>query len=193
MYIVNEPSDSLVNILVDGANDAAFSVIDAYGDEVIYVDDRFSGVESGSGVTEVEAPYFVVVSQYTEGPGIYWVSSDRNLVLYDDPDDGREITLGQTLVGGLDYPIDVDYFVISLSAGESVEISVASVLTDPLLTVDFTGATEEEVATDDDSGGGIFGLDSQLEYTAPRTGAYFIVIEDALGFDVGEYFLTVAP
>ena len=32
MYIVNEPSDSLVNILVDSANDAAFSVIDAYGE-----------------------------------------------------------------------------------------------------------------------------------------------------------------
>ena len=141
----------------------------------------------------MEAPYFVVVSQYTEGPGIYRVSSHRNLVLYDDPDDGREITLGQTLVGGLDYPTDVDYFVISLSAGESVEISGASVLTDLLLTVDFTGATEEEVATDDDSAGGIFGLDSQLEYTTPRTGAYFIVIEDALGFDVGGYFLTVAP
>ena len=49
MYIINEPPDTHVNIHVDSANDAAVSVIDAYGDEVIYVDDRLSGVESGSG------------------------------------------------------------------------------------------------------------------------------------------------
>ena len=97
------------------------------------------------------------------------------------------------MVGGLDYPTDVDYFVINLSAGESVDISVASVLIDPLVTIDFTGATEDQIAADDDSGGGIFGLDSRLEYTAPRTGVYFIIVEDALGFEVGGYFLTVEP
>ena len=114
-------------------------------------------------------------------------------VLYDDPDDGREITLGHTVAGSLDYPTDIDYFLINLSAGERVEISVASVLIDPLVSIDFTGATEEQFATDDDSGGGIFGLDSHLDYKAPRTGTYFIVVKDAVGLDVGGYFLTVAP
>ena len=193
MYIVNDPSDTLVSILVDSNNDAAISVIDANGNVVIYADARLSGVESGSGITKVEAPYFVVVSQYTEGPGIFRVSSDRSLVLYDDPDDGREIAVGHTVAGALDYPTDVDYFVINLSAGESVEISVTSVMVDPLIAVDYLGATEDQVARDNDSGGGIFGQDSSLDYTAPKTGTYFIVIEDAVGTKVGGYFLTVAP
>ena len=79
MFIVNEPPDTLVSILVESDNDAAVSVIDAYGDQVVYADDWLSGVESGSGFTDVEAPHFVVVSQYTEAPGMFPVSSDRSI------------------------------------------------------------------------------------------------------------------
>ena len=45
---------------------------------------------------------------------------------------------------------------------------------------------------DDDSGGGIFGLNARITYRAAQSGRYLISVIDANSVDVGGYFLTVS-
>lgn len=192
MYVVNEPMGTSVDIEVEGEQDVAFGLVDMFGNVVAYADDGISGVEAGSATTELAAPYFVVSFQNLEEPGNFRVRSNRMLVPYNDVDDGATVTLGQTLPANIDHPFDFDYYVIDLARGDTINISVDSASIDPLVYVDFLGAMEEEVASDDNSGGGLFGLDAQLTYRAPHDGSYFIVVQVATGSDVGGYLLTVA-
>jgi hypothetical protein len=64
---------------------------------------------------------------------------------------------------------------------------------DPYLTVDIEGAelTYDYLISDDDSGGGIFGLDSELTYKAPQSGAYFLNVSGSYGSNIGGYILSV--
>ena len=62
---------------------------------------------------------------------------------------------------------------------------------DTLLYVDFPNSRDDQVVSDDDSGGGLFGINSELVYRAPNTGEYFIIITDAVGDSFGGYYLSV--
>jgi hypothetical protein len=44
---------------------------------------------------------------------------------------------------------------------------------------------------DDDSGGGLFGTNAQLEFTAPQSGRYYISVSDVYDEWSGGYILTV--
>ena len=191
VYVLNEPEGADVSIRVEGANDAGFTLIDVLGN-ALEMDENTSGLEFGSATTQLAAPYFLWVWQNSDEPGDLRVTIDRNMVPYHDADDAARITVGQTLSASMDYPADLDYFVIELIEGETVEITADSVNIDPLLIVSFPGATSEQFIADDDSGGGIFGLNPELTYRAPHSGSYFIVILDANQAAVGGYFLTVA-
>ncbi len=51
--------------------------------------------------------------------------------------------------------------------------------------LDFPKSRNNQVVSDDDSGGGLFGLNSELVYRAPHTGEYFIAVTNAEGIDSG--------
>ncbi len=108
---------------------------------------------------------------------------------FEDPDDGAILPLGQTL-GALDYAGDVDHFVINLPKGQRVRVEVESVMIDPLLVVNLRRSPGDSQASDDDSGGGVFGTNAELTYTAPETGDYFIIVTSPF-FEVGGYLVTV--
>ena len=166
--------------------------MDVFGTILIGADEGLTGVESGSGTTQLDAPHFLLVGQFTDAVGDFRVSNNRSLVPYDDPDDGSAVTVGQTVAAIMDHPFDQDRFILDLVAGETIYITVDSVNFDPYLDVVFPGVQAEELFSDDDSGGGIFGLNAKLTYRAPHTGTYFILVNDANFFDVGGYFLTIA-
>lgn len=132
----------------------------------------------------------MIVGQSAESPGRYRLRCSHPVTAYQDPLDGQPLTIGETVVGTIEYPWDMDFFLLGLEAGQTVEILVDSAMIDPYLTVDFIGASDAEVATDDDGGGGLFGLNARLTYTAPHRGDYFVVVEDA-EYEVGGYLLTV--
>ena len=192
MYVVDESVGTFLDIQLTGENDGAISLTDVFGNLLIDADDTLSGVEAGSATTELGAPYFVVLEQYSEGPGDFEVSSNQNFVPYHDTDDGAVISIGQTLLASVDYPSDADYFVLDLAEGDTVDITLDSVNFNPFLLVYFPGATEEQVLVDDDSGVGLLGENSKLTYQAPHTGSYLIVVLDSNATDVGGYILTVA-
>jgi hypothetical protein len=92
----------------------------------------------------------------------------------------------------MDYPLDVDYFNISLDAGDIIVVAADTLNFDPYVQVDYLGASEEQLAYDDDSGGGLFGLNSELVYKAPHSGDYFITVFNVNHVDIGGYFLDIS-
>ena len=192
VYVLYEPADTDVNIRVEGDTDAGFTLIDVFAYPLLNVNENTSGLEFGSATTELQAPYFLWVWQNPNERSNLSVTIDRNMVPFHDADDGARILVGQTLLASIDHPADLDYFVIDLVAGDTIDITANSVNIDPILGVSFPGATDAQLVFDDDSAGGIFGLNPELTYRAPHSGTYFIVISDANQAAVGGYFLTVA-
>jgi peptidyl-prolyl cis-trans isomerase A (cyclophilin A) len=162
------------------------------GNLLLYADAGFTGVESGSAAIEVDGPYFLEIGQLSETPGSFQVTSNRSLAPYEDADGGATAATGKAVAASIDYPGDFDYFEIDLEEGETVDIAVDSMNFDPVVQVGDPGATDDQLVLDDDSGGGIFGLNARLTYRAPYGARYLISVFDANGVDVGGYFLTVS-
>ena len=187
-FVINEAATTEVQISVESENDALFGVVDVSGFVVAFADEGTSGLESGAAAIESATPHFLWVAQGTAAPGEFTVVSSHQLAPYPDPDHGKQLSVGQTIVGAIDYPADVDNFLLDLQAGETVVLTVDAALIDPVVGL---GAAEDEIAFDDDSGGGLFGLNDQLSFEAPRTETYTVLVQDAEGTGVGAYFLTV--
>ena len=191
LFVVNQPTGTEVDLTLEGSNDGVLHLLDSLGNLVLEADRRLSGVEFGSANIDFAGPFFLTVGQSSETPGDFRLSSNRPLASHNDPDDGTLITLGHTIMANIDFPFDFDYFLIELSEGETVEITMDSVTVDSFISVDYREGREEQIAVDDDSGGGVFGLNAKLVYQAPHSGSYFIVAKDASGPSVGGYLLTV--
>ena len=71
-----------------------------------------------------------------------------------------------------------------------MRVSVDSVLTDPLLSIDYRRSPDS--TADDDSGGGLFGVNPELFFRAEADRVYRIVINDPTGA-VGGYALSIEP
>ena len=190
--IVNASAGTEVAFEVKGRNDHTLYLVDMNGKAVIESAEPDQDTQSGSTTLEMEGPYVLTITQAVEDANNYRLESNHELAPFRDPDDRAFLTIGDRIAGAIDYPGDQDYFQIGLKNGQRIEISADSVLIDPHLTVDFGGAAEDEIVTDDDSGGGLFGLEAVLTYEAPHAGLYYIVVEDTTSGDIGGYFLSVA-
>ena len=189
-YILNEQAGTDVEFRMEGVNDGWFAVYDLYGEELLRRDETATGAESGGVSFQYDEPHFLVTAQLSEAPGDFVVSGGRRLVPLSDTDDGRQLSLGQTLWGNMDYPSDADYFLLTLRQGERIEVSARSALSDPFLLIDYHNARDDQIIADDDSGGGLFGADALIVYEAPHTGRYFVVVQDYDGLAPGGYALT---
>jgi hypothetical protein len=196
-YVVNEPAGTEIDIRVSSefSNDihddgnSQFMVVDAYGRYVANVDEKWTGAEFETFTLDSDIPHFVIVSQSSEHRDDYLIRSGYSLFPYQDSDDGRYAAVGDVIAGNMDYPGDLDHFFLTLGRGDTININVDSVLIDPFLLIDRMEAGEVE--TDDDSGGGMFGLSAEMSFTAPRSGQYLVVINDAYGTNIGGYILTI--
>lgn len=168
-YIINEPPGTAIEIEFSGRDDVSFQIVDSYGNT--HAD---AETNSFSFVTRRYGPLFLILSQVSEETTM---AASHRLVQFDDPDLGRQIQVGQTLHGNIDFPTNVDYFFLDLVRNETVEIVVRSILADPQLTVwGYQGDTLGVWIRDENSGGGLFGLDARIVFKAPYTGMYFVDI-----------------
>ena len=190
-YVIQEPVGTDVDITLNSEHDVDFSVYDSLGTEVLYVDEAYSGLETGTVTIEYEEPYFLVISQLTEDLASFTLSATHSLIPIPDPDDGGQIRVGQSVGGNIDYPGDVDTYSVRLTANQKVELSATSFLLDTFLAADFYGAYDDQIIIDDDSGGGLFGLDSQIVYRVPHTGDFIVVVYDNFN-ETGAYTLDIA-
>jgi len=190
-FVLNAAEATTVRLEADGDTDLFVGVVDAFGETLVLIDEDYQGYEEGSATLPGPGIYFVIVGHMAEATGHFLLRSSHPLQAYHDADDGQRLRPGDAVIGCLDHPWDADYYFIDLREGQSVEVVVDSVMIDPYLTIDYVGATEDQVASDDDSAVGLFGLSAGLIYTAGHTGEYMLVVEDAEQREAGGYILSV--
>ena len=192
-FVINEPTGTEVEFELTGDRDGKINIFDSLGGRILDVDEVDSGTESGSFNVKSDGPHFLIVRQLVEAPTAFTLEISRRLTPFNDPDRGGRIQIGQSVRGNMDFPGDVDHFVLQLEEDETVEIVARSALADVVLIVDYLGATQEQIVQDDDGGGGLFGLDSRIVYRAPHSGSYFVVVRDASRSAPGGYIISVNP
>ena len=124
--------------------------------------------------------------------GEFSLTSSHDLVPLSDPDDGKAIAVGETLLANIDTPADHDYFFMELEADETVFITVDSMIIDPLVLAGPGNASIRSFERDDDGGGGLLGLNPRLVYTAASAGQHVILITDSPHTRSGGYLVTVS-
>ncbi len=173
-FIIDANQDEDIDIEFDGQTTRLF-IMDSLGRQVLFLDESSTGKHTVE--TAVPGPYFLSV--FTTDNGIANISSNYELIRFDDPDENKSIRLNEPLFGSLDFPGDSDFFSISLKEGDIIHISVDSALVDPVVGVSFVGANDAQEVYDDDSGQGLFGVSAEMTYQAPQTGLYYIIVFDA--------------
>ena len=186
--MINEPAVTGIAFGLFGQYDGVVSVSDPYGNGLLFDYYSILGFVSRSFFTGV-GPHFLSISQWSETPGEYILTASHNLIPFNDPDRGRQIQVGQSIRGNIDFPGDVDHFFLDLEENDTVEILAQSVLADMFLKIDFLGWTH--FLYDDNSGGGLFGKDSRITFTASRSGRYFVVVNDPDNNAPGGYIISV--
>ena len=201
-FLVQEPIGTVIDIdLTGNASDLDFSLQPFLG-----LDDRYqryqrtvNEIQHKAGRVELksEGPHLLTIrytpSHNLEGTaefGEVRLRSNFPLRPLHDPDDGKTISVGDTIVGNADFPLDNDWFRIGLTEGEVVLISgesVASYSYGMSMGVDFPGSRETQKVLRRGAGGGIQSAnDFSIVYQAPHSGDFFIEVSANAG-----YYLTV--
>ncbi len=142
----------------------------------------------------LDGPFFLSVLPIFDQDVEVEVVSDVELRLMADPDHGRQLTVGDIYYGNADYPGDWDWFTIVLEEGDQITMVVTTAGMDPGIAVDWVGNTSEDwVASDSDSAGGVLGFDAEVSFTAPVTGDYLVSISDESFYGPGAYVVTISP
>ncbi|MYC38088.1 MAG: hypothetical protein F4X66_14410 [Chloroflexi bacterium] len=190
MFMLDAGSARVVEFEIDSLVPASFRLADPWGNVLLDVDNGLGGNERGSMEVSPEGHHFLTVKTTPHGPVDFDIGSSVELLPFSDPDDGGRLGLRGTVAGSIDYPGDRDWYSLRLEEGDTVRIRSDSWLVDTTLHIDFLGSYANQVAYDDDSGGGLFGTNSELVYQAPMTGEYLVVVHELDGDDVGGYFLS---
>ena len=191
--IFDEPEGASIDIRLEGSGDGAFELVGPAGYLLAEVDETLSGVEQTTWLTEAAGPHYLYVYNLEPTEETYQISSNRPFAVLEDPDDGWSLALDDAneYRGLIGHPGDFDHFTIELEADEEVTIRVQSAILDPFLSVGYEGVATDQVIHDDDGGGGLFGLDALLTFRAPHAGSFELVVESAVGGEIGGYLLSI--
>ncbi len=181
---------TLLEVEIEGSGDGSFRVSDAFG-SLLEVNDGYTGIEYGAVELLTDGVHFLQVEMASGDSSRFDLSSSVRLKPIIDPDDGRTIAVGETVAGNLDHFSDWDWYSIRLNQDETVRISTDSINVDSLIYVDFPNSRDNQFVFDDDSGGGLYGTNSELVYRAPNTGEFFIAVTSSMQYGFGGYYLSV--
>ncbi len=176
---------------IDGPGDGQFHVSDALGSTLLAANNEYTGIEFGRVEQLGDYPNFLQVEMGSGDSSGFDLTSNVALYPIDDPDDGQSIAVGETVAGSIDHFRDIDWYSIRLEEGDTVRISTDSLHLDTVLYVDFPYSRNNQVVSDDDSGGGLFGTNSELVYRALQSGEYYISVSDSAEDSYGGYYLSV--
>ena len=190
-YVVYGEADTDLSIEMSGKTDGGFALYDTFGDTLIDADEDYSGTESGEVSIGYDEPLFIHAFTFEEGVGVYNFTASQDIFPINDADEGLELSIGEKYTGMIDYPNDEDHFSVELAEGEELHIFVDSILVDPVVLIGSVGAYGDQIVIDDDSGGGMFGLSSELTFRAPADDTYYILVYAAQFDEVGGYQITI--
>ena len=137
------------------------------------------------------APVAVQVTNLTEEGNVNSVlSADVLLVPYTDPDDGRELEVGEVVTGNIDFAGDTDRYTLELEAGEAVEITADSLLA-TLYLVAGVGTDLSRYLTSYGDGGGVWDTNPYVAFQATRDTTFTVVVGSGALAATGAYQLNV--
>ena len=191
-FVLDATAGTILEVWIEGSGDGWFHVSDPLG-SILEVNDGYTGVEHGAVELLTSGVHFLQVEMASGHSSGFDLSSSVRLMLLNDPDDGRNVAVGETVAGSLDHFSDWDWYSVRLKERETVRIATDSLNVDTLIYIDFPKSRNNQVVSDDDSGGGLSGTNSELVYRAPHTGEYFIAVTEAVGNSSGGYYLSVEP
>lgn len=131
-------------------------------------------------------PGFVEVRQPFDIERYLTLRSEAPLIRRDDPDDGRQLQIGDTIVGAIDTPADIDRYTIQLSRHKGIAVQV-NALNRMTVTIDYPDAAPYEIVSEQL-------YFSEIEYRPPRDGEYTIAVQkskESFSAPIG-YILTVS-
>lgn len=190
VFVFEAPLYSTVTFNASSEADLSLTLNTIDGIEIAGADDTDEGFEAINELISYPELYMLRVESLG-GTGSAQLESSVDLVEWSDPDDGRVLERGRTIVGNADYPGDFDWYRIDIERGQTVEIGVDAIAFDPALMVDGPEGDGSLEAFDDDSGGGFFGTDPRIVFTAGETGTFYILVVDNGETGPGAYRLTV--
>jgi len=190
VFVFEEPL--YADVFFDATSDAdmslTLSTID--GIEIAAADETTEGEERIEDLVSYTGPYMLRVENLS-GAGQAQLGSNIKLTPWPDPDDGRTLTRNSTISGNVDYPGDYDWYLVDLGKGQAITIDVDAITFDPVLMIDGPDGLGYLEAFDDDSGGGLFGSNPRIVFTAREAGTFFVVVGDNNASGPGAYRLTV--
>ena len=115
--------------------------------------------------------WFAVVKQKfgIERQGV--ITSSIPLARYEDPDDGRQLQIGDTIMGAIDTPADIDRYTIQLSRAQGIAVELKS-FEQITVTIDSSEATPYEIVSERHRW-------SEITYRPPRDGKYTIALQQS--------------
>jgi len=130
-------------------------------------------------------------SEAMSEPATYAVSSNVPLtsVVEAEAETIASLTIGEPFIGRIDIAGDADTFELQVLAGGVYEATVQSLLLDSFLVIEGAGIGP---TADNDSGGGLFNLDSALTIEPTVDGVIRLTVTELSNASSGSYLLTVA-
>lgn len=190
IFVFESPLYSDVSFNATGESDVALTLITIDGIDVASADETAEGEERIEELITYRGPHVLRVESLSGG-GDVRVRSTVDLTPWPDPDDGRLLVRDSTITGNIDYPGDFDWHRVDLGKGQAVTIDVDAIAFDPILMIDGPEGLGYLRAVDDDSGGGLFGTNARIVFTAGEAGLFFVIVGDGNSTGPGAYRLTV--
>lgn len=192
VFVIDEPVGTKVEIELNGGHeDGRFTILNAYGYPMEWGNANNPRVTSFA--IEDVGPHFLYISKDTPFQRTYSLQSSHQLARLTEEKDELLLQIDKPISQAINFPGDIDEFQIYLEVGERVNIQVDSSLIDPYFSIFPDGLTlAEHSLSDDDSGGGVFGLNAEMTFEAPQTDFYTIIVESASAYEVGGYTITAA-
>jgi hypothetical protein len=186
------PLFTKVEVSTNGDTDTAVELMTIDGFSLTYADENEGGGEVATVRTSLLGPHLALVTSWSTGEISNLVVGSTELTPWDDPDDGIVLSKPGQLYGNIDFPGDVDWFWLDLGDGQSATIEVDSVTVDAEIYIDsLENVSDFSLAYDDNSGGGPFGTNPRLIFTAEDFGSYLVIVSDLSRTGPGAYLLTV--
>jgi S1-C subfamily serine protease len=189
-FVLKEPGEAEVEISLSGSDELTAVARTLWGEPL-------GGTEPSSDISPTftfttydDLPVVLEVRSLAESPIDVSLSSSADLYPQEDPDDGRVVGRNQVIAGNLDYPGDLDYYKINLTAGDEIELVAEAQPYAPRLWIDYRGAPEDlkELAPPKDAMGDSW---QTWTYKAPHTGRYFLVVENEGDVQIQGYVIQV--
>ena len=181
IFFFRDLSETSISVEFDTPQDVEYGLFHEGG----YADFRPAFRSTRSGLQDsccYNGTWFVVVRQRYDLEREVVIKSSVPLVRYHDPDDGRQLQVGDMVTAVFDSAGDVDTYTIKLMKEQRINIRLESVF-GAHMTIDYPDAAPYEIFS-------VEGVLEEIEYLAPAEAEYTIAIQpsgERLGYSLSVF------